>query len=393
MARFGWIPVFSIALVLVHPTPARAQESVRDVLSFLLTNRSIPTDDFVRDEEAAAATRDSVADFLLIELATFPVSTSAGAFTYRLNPSLGVIERSSDSFGPFVTDRSLTVGRNQSSLTVSYQAAAFDTIDGRSLRDGTLVATASTLRGAAEPFDVETVTLRIRTDTVALAFNHGATDQLDLTAVLPVVRLSLSGQRLDTYRGAELLQALGSASASGIGDVLLRAKYNVFRSGGSGVSAGGEVRLPTGDRDNLLGSGELVVKPRVIGSFEANQVGVHGEVGYGVGGLSRELTFGAAVTAAARPNLTLIGEFTGRRFASLGRLEQMTEPHPRLSGVDTIRLTGVDQALWRVVAVAGVKWNVAGTWLVSGHVSRPLTSAGLNAGWVPTITLDYSFAR
>ena len=136
-----------------------------------------------------------------------------------------------------------------------------------------------------------------------------------------------------------------------------------------------------------------MVKPRVIGSFEANQVGVHGEVGYGVGGLSRELTFGAAVTAAARPNLTLIGEFTGRRFASVGRLEQMTEPHPRLSGVDTIRLTGVDQALWRVVAVAGVKWNVAGTWLVSGHVSWPLTSAGLNAGWVPTVTLDYSFGR
>lgn len=393
MARFGWIAVFSIALVPCHFTPAHAQESVRDVLSFLLTNRSIPTDDFVRDEDAAVATRDSIADFLLMELATFPVSTSAGAFTYRLNPSLGVVERSSDSFGPFVTDRSLTVGRHQSSLTLSYQAATFDTIDGRSLRDGTLVATASTLRGATEPFDVETVTLRIRTDTVTFALNYGATDRLDVTAVLPVVRLSLSGQRLDTYRGSELLQALGSATASGIGDVVLRAKYNVFRSGGSGVSAGGEVRLPTGDPDNLLGSGELGVKPRVIGSFEGNQLGVHGEVGYAVGGLSRELTFAAAVTAAARPNLTLVGEFTGRRFASVGRLEQMTEPHPRLSGVDTIRLIGVDQALSRVVAVAGVKWNVAGTWLVTGYVSRPLTSAGLNAGWVPTVTLDYSFGR
>jgi hypothetical protein len=131
MARLGWIAVFSNALAVCHLTPAHAQEPVRDVSSFLLTNRSIPTDDFVRDEEAAAATRGSVADFLLIELATFSTSTSAGAFTSRLNPSFDVVERSSDSFGPFVTDRSLTVGRNQSSLTVSYQAAAFDTIDGR----------------------------------------------------------------------------------------------------------------------------------------------------------------------------------------------------------------------------------------------------------------------
>jgi hypothetical protein len=47
------------------------------------------------------------------------------------------------------------------------------------------------MRRAAAPFDVETVTLRMRTDAVALALNNGATDQLDVTAVLPVVRLSL----------------------------------------------------------------------------------------------------------------------------------------------------------------------------------------------------------
>lgn len=82
--------------------PAAAQQSISDVLSFLMTNRSIPTDDFIRDEAAAAVTRDTIAGFLLIELATLPISASAGGLTYRLNPSLGTVIRSSDSFGPFL---------------------------------------------------------------------------------------------------------------------------------------------------------------------------------------------------------------------------------------------------------------------------------------------------
>jgi hypothetical protein len=61
--------------------------------------------------------------------------------------------------------------------------------------------------------------------------------------------------------------------------------------------------------------------------------------------------------------------------------------------VDTIRLTGVEQTTDRILAVAGVKWNIADTWIVTANVRRPLTVVGLNAGWVPTITLDYSLGR
>jgi hypothetical protein len=387
------IVVMVAALCCGFATPSAAQQSVSDVLSFLLTNRSIPTDDFARDEAAAAATRDSISNFLLIELATFPVGSSAGAFTYRLNPALGTVERSSESFGPFITERSLTVGRGQSSVSVSYQTATFDSIDGRSLRDGTLVSTASTIRGEAHAFDVETVTLRIRANTMTVTANVGATDRLDISAALPFVRLSLAGQRLDTYRGSEALQASGSATASGLGDLLVRAKYNVFRMGGSGVAIGGELRVPTGDPDNLLGSGEVVVRPRVMASFEGERVGLHGEFGYALGGLSRELTYGSAITAVALPTLTVIGELSGRRYETIGRLEEIVEAHPRLAGVDTVRLTGVPQAMARVVAAAGIKWNIASTWLLSAYAIRPLTNAGLDAGWVPTVTVDYSFGR
>src|SRR5262245_43687552 len=102
--------MISVFASLGAPEVAEAQQSISDVLSFLVTNRSIATDDFVRDDAAADATRDAIAGFLQLELATLPISSSAGGFTYRLNPDLGTVMRSSDSFGPFFTERSLTAG-------------------------------------------------------------------------------------------------------------------------------------------------------------------------------------------------------------------------------------------------------------------------------------------
>jgi Putative MetA-pathway of phenol degradation len=374
-------------------TPASAQSSITDVLTFLLTNRSIPTGDFERDEQAAIEARDILARFLTLEQATLPVTSSSGGFTYRLEPTLGTVVRSSDSFGPFFAERSLTAGKNQASLGVGYRSTTFDAIDGRSLRDGTLVSTASVLRGESVPFDIETVTLRIRTDTVTLTGNYGVGDRFDVGGAVPLVRVRLEGQRIDTYRGREIVQATGAASASGIGDVVVRAKYNLLRDGASGLSVTGEVRLPTGDEDDLLGAGRASVTPRVIGSYERARLGLHGELGYSFRDVSSTLGYAAAMTVVAVPRLTIIGELSGLRFGDLGRLTDAIEPHPRLVGVDTIRLSGVDQTTHRVLAIAGVKWNVADTWLVSANVRRPLTTAGLDAGWVPTITLDYAFGR
>ena len=389
----GTALMMSCVLFGIAVRPAAAQQSIADVLSFLVTNRSIPTGDFVRDEQAAAATRDSISSFLVLELATLPVASSSGGFTYRLDPTLGTVVRSSDSFGPFFTERSLSSGRNQASFGMSFRTNTFDNIDGRALRDGTLVSTASILRGDSAPFDIETMSLRIQTDTMALTGNYGVTDRIDVSAAVPFVRVSLRGERVDTYRGVSLVQATGSASASGLGDILLRTKFNVLRNGGSGIAIGGEVRLPTGDEENLLGAGTTSVTPRFMASYEAARLGLHGEMGYSFRDTSNTLGYAAAVTVVAAPRLTLVGEVAGSRFDGFGRLAETTQPHPRLVGVDTIRLTGVEETTDRIVAVAGVKWNVVGTWLLTANVLRPITNVGLNASWVPTITFDYAFGR
>ena len=383
-----------IALVIIGvalPQRAHAQQSVRDVLAFLLTNRSIPTDDFVQDAEATAATADTISAFLVAELGALPVGPSSSGFSYRLNRTLGATVRSSDSFGSFFVDRSLTSGAGRASFALTFQSITFDSIDGRSLRDGTLVSVASRLAGDSQPFDVETVSLRLRTDTMLLSAGYGVTDSFDIGATLPLVRLSMSGQRVDTYRGRELVQANVSASASGISDAVLRAKYNIYRAGASGIAVAGETRLPFGDEANLLGTGELTVRPRVIGSVERERFAVHGDLGYTFGGLSNEIDFGGAVTVVGTPRLTLVGELASRRLESVGRLSQTTQAHPTLADVQTVRLTSVTETTLRSVAVFGAKWNVAGTGILSGHVVRSLTDAGLTARWIFALTFDYSF--
>jgi hypothetical protein len=376
--------------VLLAASIADAQQSVSDVLSFLVTNRSIPTGDFERDEAAAIATRDTISKLLVLELATLP-SSSGGGFTYRLDPTLGTVIRASDSFGPLFTERSLLAGRGRASFGMSFSSVTYDNVDGRNLRDGTLVSTASVFHGETTPFDIETVTLKFRTDTVTLNGTVGITDQLEVSAGIPFIRLNLEGERIDNYRGQQLIQARGSASTAGLGDIVVRARYNVYRSGASGMAIGAEVRLPTGNEEDLLGTGSTSFTPRFIGSYEQDRVGVHGEIGYTLRGVSEALTYAGAVTAVAAPRLTLVGELLGRRLNAVGRLVETTLPHPRLTGVDTVRLTSSDETADRLLLVGGFKWNIASTWLLTANVLRPLTDVGLNASWVPSVTFDYWF--
>jgi hypothetical protein len=360
----------------------------------LLTNRSIPTGDFARDEAAAAATRDTISTFLRSELTTLPVTSSASGFTYRVDPDLGGVPvRSTTTFGSFLTERSLTIGRRQLSLSATYQGMRFGEIDGRNLRDGTLRATASRLTSDQVPFDVETVAMRIHTDTFTVAANYGVTERLEVGAALPLERLSLTGERVDTYRGTPLLQAAVAANASGPGDVVVRGKLNLQQRGALGMAVGAEGRLPTGNSANLLGAGEATVKPRFILSMETSHVAVDSNVGYMFGGVANELDYSAAVTNAGPHKLTIVGEVAGRHLNSAGHLIEVISRHPVLAGVETVRLSAVEQATERVVAIAGVKWNARATWLVTANIARSLTSSGLTARWMSTIGAEYAFGE
>src|SRR3954453_20319466 len=121
--------LFAFALLVSAAAPAPAQ-SVNDVLTFLVTNQSVSTGSVERDREAAQATSVTISRALAANLATLPVTSSSGAFVYRLNPELGTVERATHSFGPFFTERASTAGRHQASFGLTLQQLHFTSLDG-----------------------------------------------------------------------------------------------------------------------------------------------------------------------------------------------------------------------------------------------------------------------
>ena len=76
-----------------------------------------------------------------------------------------------------------------------------------------------------------------------------------------------------------------SGTATGIGDVILRGKYEIYKGERVGVALGVDVRVPSGDAQNFLGSGSTGVKPFGVFSYKA-RVSPHAEIGYEVNGNS-----------------------------------------------------------------------------------------------------------
>ena len=390
--RFVAVVAFT-SLISAAPATALAQQSMREVLSFLLTNQAVRTGDIEKDAAATAATRDTISNAMLIELATLPISTSSGGFTYLFNSELGTREGASGSFGPFFVERALTSGRNQMSFGATFRYSQFDRLEGNDLRSGNFVTTAAQFRDEAAPFDVETLTLRIDTRTVTAYANYGVSDRVDIGAALPLVSMQLSGERVNTYRGETTRQAAATATTTGVADMAITARAHLLGSRASGLTAGAELRLPTGREEDLLGTGEPALRLLAIGSLEGTRMAAHLNGGYTWGGISREASYGAALTVTAAERFTVVSEFLGRWIEGLGRIGQVTAPHPTSVGVNTIRLLPAATGTMTGMAVAGFKWNVGDRWLVNANILLPLTDEGLRARAVPAVALEYSFGR
>jgi hypothetical protein len=260
----------------------------------------------VPDLPAAEATRDTLARLLSIELTSLPLASSAGGFAYRLNPTLGVVERASQGFGPFFTERALQNGRGHVSLGLSYQQSDFGSLQGADLTDGAFPSNAARSVGSTQPFSVDTLTLDIDSNTTTIFASYGVTARLAVGGSLPFVRVRFNGTRTRNEVGLSSLQATQAGSSSGLGDVAVNARYLVAGTGPRGFSVGGDLRLPSGREEDLLGAGRVGARFITIGSWEEGRLAVSVNGGLGVGGASGQLTWAMATTFAAHPRATLV---------------------------------------------------------------------------------------
>jgi hypothetical protein len=418
------------------------------------------------------------------QFSTFPLGSSSGGLTYVFDEAVGTFRRGSASFGPMFAERALTIGRRKLSAGFNYQRTSYRTFEGQNLDDGTIkfylrhqdcchfdnpagpsgfsltpLTGTDTLNPPFKGDVVETaLTFKATTQTAAMFVNYGVTDRWDIGLAVPVVSVHLDASvrariiRLVTdppanvnLTPAEVQGALNvhtfelnnpnatrtfqrAGSATGLGDVVIRTKYRFLRATAGGLAVAVDLRMPTGDKENLLGAGGTQAKLLLVASDERGRFGHHINFGYTAAagtvagtpaGFSAapvpdEINYTGGMEFVANPRLTLVGDVVGRTLRGAGRLSVVSkkfnynEPTPLLIGATpgpgcggfigfTCRTASFDEFAPRpgnltlLLGTGGAKFNVRGNLLVSGSVLFPLTDAGLRSRVTTVVGLDYAF--
>ena len=400
----------------------------------------------------------------MVQLSTQPLGTPAGGFTYTFDEALGTFRRTSTSFGPSFAERALTLGRNKFNGGFTYQRTHYTSFEGRDLSDGSIkfylrhseCCSPGTGGGSggggggqgggagpieqpngsrlSPPFEGDVIEAALSLDatvqTAALSFSYGLTNRWDVGVVVPlvhidltadvdatIVRLATAGDPLthtfETGNPAATTKSLReSGSATGLGDVVLRTKYRVAGFANGGLAGAADIRLPTGDRNDLLGSGGQA-KLFLIQSAGTNRVMQHINAGYtaawgevpNVGLLSQlggeesvpnEFTYAAGIEFVAESRLTIVADVLGRTLLDAGRLDIADKPfvYQGRTAQETFNFQEFEPRAGNLnltLGTVGIRFNPVRDFLVSAGVLFPLNKAGLRSRLTTVVGIDYAF--
>src|SRR5207302_3683631 len=150
------------------------------------------------------------------------------------------------------------------------------------------------------PLEQDTIhiatTLKASVSVFALSATWGITNNVDIGFAVPIVNLFVSGTSIGTivpvtgviahYWGGTATDpqlvdtASGRASHTGLGDVSIRAKFNLVQSPTAGAAFLADVRLPTGKPDELVGTGKTSVTSEFITSLTFKECMTHVTISY-----------------------------------------------------------------------------------------------------------------
>ena len=124
--------------------------------------------------------------------------------------------------------------------------------------------------------------MNLKSDTTAFLFNYGVTDRFDVGLAIPLVHVSMNltyhAAILDfathvvspsTHlfgNGSKTADFTQQGSASGVGDIVVRGKYDLLGNPASGLAAAIDLHLPSGKSDDMLGAGGPQAEVYLIGS-------------------------------------------------------------------------------------------------------------------------------
>lgn len=243
---------------------------------------------------------------------------------FTLNMETGEPVRTTDSLGPLLAENPNTLGKGKLNIGFTYTRVKFDRFEGvdlgnLSLRldhpdvigpsigegpvgppDGELAPVSVPFPPFVLDFELDQVlidlSLRLTQDIYTVFANYGLTDNWDVGIIVPIItvraKVTAWANIFDPTPETESPHAfddasdqpvsISNASATGIGDIILRTKYNLIRDEEDkpALAIGGKIVLPTGDEDELLGLGETRLMALLILAKTFGTLTPHANIGY-----------------------------------------------------------------------------------------------------------------
>ena len=327
-----------------------------------------------------------------LNLTSFTPTTAVGIV---YNIELGLPVTTTESLGTIISERAETLGQGKLNLAMTYSHANYATFNGQPLSDLTVLLDHAPIPGCASAdqpgcdFIKDKIRLDINTDlsedVVAFYGTYGITSNWDATFVLPVVHThavatsdatiiynSTLGPLVHTFVGAPTSpHSVSGGDATGIGDLVLHSKYNFLRGDPSwpDLAVSGIVKVPSGDKNNLLGTGSTDLVGLAVLSKQMDWVAPHLNLGYqqAFGGLDRSAfiyAVGADFTSTDRA-VTPVLDFVGRVYSGNQQLHDMS---------------------------LGLKWNPFGSSVFSVNFLIPVNKDnGLRPNFVASVGYQLTF--
>jgi len=279
------------------------------------------------------------------------------------------------------------------------------------------------LRGGREDVVVTTNSIEANVTQATTFVTVGITDHFDLSVAVPVVsnyvkvvsdatihRLGTTNPLTHFFRqrngevGEErVFTAIGNAS--GLGDLLVRAKGNMRTGASSAMAFGVDVRLPTGSEMSLLGSGAAAIQPFAIWSASYQHFSPHLNASYKRNGSSvlagnpatgqsahfpDQAGYGVGVDVGVNPRVTVAFDVFGRYLIDAERLRSVQ--FRALDNQSVFPNIEFGRNSFGVMSGAvGMKANLFGQVLLDVNLLFKLDEHGLRDKVTPLVGLEYSF--
>jgi len=408
------------------------------------------------------------------ESALLPLASPSSGITFSWDAAAKVFTSSTDSLGPIIGDRAETIGKARVFLGFAYQNFKFDRLDGVNLQKLPVLLTQPddpntfaghptcsvnipagnpTLPDGTPQFSntldsvsgnncsyirdviatTNSVDLKIHQFTTFITF--GLTNRIDVSAAIPIenVRMAVVSTAVIVHNdvpneffhvfpptstcGAPCFSSTFSnpGTASGLGDITLRVKGVAWKGEKAALGLGVDVRLPTGEQLNFLGSGAAGVRPFVVWSYRS-RLSPHIVVGYQANGSSQiagnlstgkkerlpgELTYATGADVWLTKWFTAAFDIVGQQIFQAQQSTQITTADlgacqnadcSQAAAPKTYSTLTPSTGTFNITnASVGVKFKPFGNLLITGNVLIKLNDGGLRANVVPLVGVSYTF--